>query len=1441
MSCAPVRAPAMPGLRAISRALGLFVPLAILFHSAWFSEPQPGPRPRRLLHGGSGTFLESLRSTWDQTFEDTSERLKPCLYAEVEHHLGALVSWVSSAAANTSDKFRWAFLEQPWVGASGLACAALLGAAAYALYVHVSMKHITDRGYHLLGVDEEESRERLQAQFGIAFSLVLSVADIVSDIYVATAYFRSGLIAFGSLLIAITLGSGVVGFVLHRASWERASNTKNVHFWAMGLNEQGQPKPGIKDLILYVLQIKPILVAYESLKLGSETVVLVREKVLAQLSESVPSSLLQAYALAVAGTPQEGTVFFLLLSLGISLGSMADAANKGYRRLCAPTIEPGALPEAGLLAWRCADVGGRICGWALLGMALRPVDASRRGIQQPWLPAWILVDIAVSAAIHKLVLRKAWENLKRPQDMLELLLSAVTIPWGCFQYLGCRVRRTSSQIASRRMEKPTMLPMPSYGLRQALLRRQLRLQRMLLLGRSLTAIAAAVVVAAKYGSTTPDGPLSARPALASLAAAAVAFSLATLLTAAVSEMLLCWNLTLFPVAHGLCSGPLHLSVRLGSVANVQHILAQTRTHDEGLLPAHEAAICGEVGVLIALKENCSEAMDAVDEQGRRPLHLAAASGSVDVLRFLAETQAVADSRDEKGITAAHLAAEMGHVDALQVLQQACYVWFLICLTWELVNRPRKKAFAVDFQARDESGETAAHKAARGGHAEARADLEAKDRAGRTPAHCAAAFGHLAALEALREAARANVELGAKDNDGNTPAWLAASEGSAAALRLLQEAGADLGAADDDGDTPTSMAAQNGHLEALQVLRQAQTSVTTSGVGGWRGPRCGGEGGGSALKDGTTPAHRAAQGGHLEVLRLLLQVPKSRPLQEFMPLPDFGEHLKGKAKSPLTVSVACRISIVRCLQAKADPAAADEEGWTPASLAAEKGHAGVLRLLQEAGADLGAAKDNGVTPAFMAAQNGHLEAGADLAAAAKDGRTPAHWAAQKGHPEALRLLLELLETLAGRELEDLFFGSPAEDKRRFDGSLVSAMTAEPGQGLVLDEDPRTVSVARRISILRCLQAKADPAAADEEGWTPASLAALNGHAGVLRLLQEAGADLAAAAKDGRTPAHRAAQNGHLEALRLLLEDEFAALLPESAQAGADLGAAKDNGVTPAFMAAQNGHLEALQVLRQAGADLAAARKDGATPAHGAAKGGHPEVLRLLLEARADVNATDVEGWTPVHLAEQKGHQEVLRFLQEASHFEYSGFNRSDIVHDRYWRDHAQRNKLESAMDRDLREDSNFAQPLSQEHHCHSKGEAIAWQQVHGIYRIHSEDVRAHGLGRRHFRLRPEMRLKALKVYIFEFGGKDRQALLAADGQNGQVKNSEPIDCQGPGVDSNLPVLGLGDCNSTEQKEQGAAAAAELPLVTSAEWEPLIHHTTAFTELPVATVLAKASTS
>ena len=45
-----------------------------------------------------------------------------------------------------------------------------------------------------------------------------------------------------------------------------------------------------------------------------------------------------------------------------------------------------------------------------------------------------------------------------------------------------------------------------------------------------------------------------------------------------------------------------------------------------------------------------------------------------------------------------------------------------------------------------------------------------------------------------------------------------------------------------------------------------------------------------------------------------------------------------------------------------------------------------------------------------------------------------------------------------------------------------------------------------------------AAKDNDGRTPAHLAAQNGHDGALRALKEMGADMAAKSNDGDTPAH-----------------------------------------------------------------------------------------------------------------------------------------------------------------------------------------------------------------------------------------------------------------------------------------------------------------------------------
>ena len=169
---------------------------------------------------------------------------------------------------------------------------------------------------------------------------------MVSDVYVAVTYVRSGLYVFGALLVAISLGSGVVGFALHRASWRQATSAENTTYWAQGLDASGERRPGGWELLLYVLQVQPLRVAYACFRDGRESEELVREKTLAALSEALPSALLQAYALAVEGAPQPGSVAVLVFSLAISLASMAHAANIGYQRLCANT-EPLGKPTIG--------------------------------------------------------------------------------------------------------------------------------------------------------------------------------------------------------------------------------------------------------------------------------------------------------------------------------------------------------------------------------------------------------------------------------------------------------------------------------------------------------------------------------------------------------------------------------------------------------------------------------------------------------------------------------------------------------------------------------------------------------------------------------------------------------------------------------------------------------------------------------------------------------------------------------------------------------------------------------------------------------------------------------------------------------------------------------------------------------------------------------------
>lgn len=365
------------------------------------------------------------------------------------------------------------------------------------------------------------------------------------------------------------------------------------------------------------------------------------------------------------------------------------------------------------------------------------------------------------------------------------------------------------------------------------------------------------------------------------------------------------------------------------------------------------------------------------------------------------------------------------------------------------------------------------------------------------------------------------------------------------------------------------------------------------------------------KDGRTPTSWAAEGGHYDVVELLLKQYEV----------DYDCMDNSSQISPLSTNTDAKKELhpvvrptVRNFTSVYD--LEDVEGRAPLLLALMGRHRNVALLLLGWYETQYEAKQNDVhdqTPLWWAAETGQedivrhlLETGkADINLKDKDGRTPLWWAVKKLSEEMVKLLIK-----SGKADVNL------KDK---DGRTPLWLAVEMGQECMVRVLVET--------------GKVDIESKDNNGRTPLSWAAVTGREEMVRLLVgEFKANVESKDNKGRTPLSLAAVTKREGMIRLLV-DEFKAKVES-----------KDNtGRTPLSWAVATGYESMVGLLvEEFKADVKSKDKYGRTALGfpmdmlGGADPKGESVVRLLIEEfKADVESKDVYGRTPLAWAAETG--------------------------------------------------------------------------------------------------------------------------------------------------------------------------------------------------------------
>lgn len=329
-----------------------------------------------------------------------------------------------------------------------------------------------------------------------------------------------------------------------------------------------------------------------------------------------------------------------------------------------------------------------------------------------------------------------------------------------------------------------------------------------------------------------------------------------------------------------------------------------------------------------------------------------------------------------------------------------------------------------------------------------------------------------------------------------------------------------------------------------------------------------------------------------------------------------------------------------LKAGVDKEFKDNEGRTALMHAAANGQVGILQALINAGVSIEATDNQGRTALMHAAINGKagtlkalLKKGAKKSVQDNEGKTAKRHAEEQssrqedGNAPALRVLKE-----AGR--------TSLSWKKKHDAAKEAGVTA------MLSVDEVDLDELKAL-----IEKGADIHAKNNEGYSPAMLAAKHGHAAALQILIENGADFEETHK-GFTPLMLATEHRHVDALRVLIEngaDIEAMYKPPSF-----LHLSGNKKVTNALLLAiKKADVDCMRVLLESGANTEVQNEKGLTPlmSVAAADDSHVqdhagEMMEILIANGAHINSQqNIARFTPLMYAVIHTNVDAVRVLLE----------------------------------------------------------------------------------------------------------------------------------------------------------------------------------------------------